>query len=106
MWTATLAFVLGTMMALASLPTTQAHAAPVVVPQVSQSTIQPVWYDRWGRWHPPYYYGYGIRPPGYYAYGPRRLLCVRTSPSLQVRVAAAERVLPLRLLLICNLAPG
>ncbi len=70
MRTATLAFVAGGIMALASLPTTQAQAAPPLVPQVSNPAIQPVWYDRWGRWHPPYGpYAYGR--PRYYAYGPR-----------------------------------
>ena len=70
MRTAILTFMVGSIMTLASLPTTQAQAAPPLVPQLSDPAIQQVWYDRWGRWHPPYYpYAYG--PPRYYAYGPR-----------------------------------
>lgn len=75
MRTAALALVAGGITALASLPTTPAHAAPIVVPQVSEPAIQPVWYDRWGRWHPPYpyyrrppYYGYGYGRPRPYGY--------------------------------------
>jgi len=72
---ATLTLVTSGIVALASLPTVQAHAAtvptpPALAPQVSEPAIQPVWYDRWGRWHPPYPYGY--RPPPYYGYGPPR----------------------------------
>ena len=69
MRTAALALVAGGIAALATLPATAANVAPVLVPQVSAPAVQPVWYDRFGRWHPPYY-GYGYGPPRYYAYGP------------------------------------
>lgn len=59
----------GVAAALALVPA-QARQVPGVVPQVSDPSIQPVWYDRWGRWHPPAYYG-PVRP-GYYPYGPPR----------------------------------
>ena len=60
---------LGGFVGLTTAPAPTAHAAPIVVPQVSEPAIQPVWYDRWGRWHPPYAYGYGYGPPRYYGYG-------------------------------------
>ncbi len=56
---------------LTSLVPIEAPAAPAFVPQVSDPALQPVWYDRWGRWHPPYYgYYYPYGPPRFYAYGP------------------------------------
>ncbi len=92
MRTTTLALLAAGMMALASLPTVGAHAAsvsipPALVPQVGEPAIQPVWYDRWGRWHPPYAYygrpryygyGYGYGPPHPYGYRHwRRAQCYR-----------------------------
>jgi hypothetical protein len=61
--------------ALEALAPMRAHAAPVLVPQVSEPAIQPVWYDRWGYWHPPHY-GYGYGPPRPY-WRHRRWECVR-----------------------------
>ena len=87
---------------VASAGSARAAAAPIFAPPPGPSprltgepaiepaiVVQPVWYDRWGRWHPPYYqYGYGP-PRGYYAYGPpgpcwryrychhRRVQCLR-----------------------------
>lgn len=87
MRTAMFALVVGGAAGLTSLPAPGAQAASFPAPQVSAPAIQPVWYDRWGRWHPPYpYYGYGYGPPRYYAYGPprphrdwryRRMQCLR-----------------------------
>jgi hypothetical protein len=67
MRTVALALIVGSVATLATLAPT--HAAPAFVPdapRIAEPTIQPVWYDRWGRWHPPHYYGYG------YGYGPPR----------------------------------
>lgn len=68
---------------LASLPATGAQAAAAPTPRVGKPVVQQVWWDRWGRWHPPYY-GYRYGPPRYYAYGPprpyrgyRRMHCLR-----------------------------
>jgi len=81
MRTATLTLIAGGIVALASLTPTQAHATSVPIPpglvaQVSEPALQPVWYDRWGRWHPPHYYGYGP-PPRYWYWRHRRWECVR-----------------------------
>ncbi len=69
---ATLVLAVAGFAGLVTISTTQAQAAPALNPKASEPAVvvQPVWYDRWGRWHPPYRrYGYGL-PPGYYAYGP------------------------------------
>jgi hypothetical protein len=60
-------------------------AAPLPATWATKPMVQQVWYDRWGRWHPPRgYYGYGYGPPRPYAYGPprpywrhRRAQCLR-----------------------------
>ena len=68
---AALALLVGGVAGLTPLLSPGVQAAPTFVPQVSEPAIQPVWYDRWGRWHPPYYgYGYGYAAPRFYAYGP------------------------------------
>ena len=70
---AALALLVGGVAGLTPLLSTGVQAAPTFVPQVSEPAIQLVWYDRWGRWHPPYYgygYGYGYAAPRFYAYGP------------------------------------
>jgi hypothetical protein len=76
------ALVVGGVAGLTSLPAPGAQAASVPGLRVSAPAVQQVWYDRWGRWHPPAYGYYG--PPRYYAYGPprpywrqRRIECVR-----------------------------
>ena len=66
---ANLALIVSGVAAASALVPARASVAPSAVPQISEPAIQPVWYDRWGRWHPPHY-GYG--PPGYYPYGPPR----------------------------------
>ena len=63
-----LALIVGGVTALAAMTPMQAHAAPGFGPQVSTPAVQPVWYDRGGRWHPPRYYGYGYGPPHHYGY--------------------------------------
>ncbi len=86
MRSATLILIIGAVAAVATLPATAAHAVPGLIAHVSELAVQQVWYDRWGRWHPPHYrYGYGR--PSHYAYGPpyrqhrywrhRRMQCLR-----------------------------
>jgi hypothetical protein len=43
-------------------------ASPSLAQPVAAAEVQHVWYDRWGRWHPNYRYGYGYRRcwRGYY----------------------------------------
>ena len=66
-----LALLVGGVSGVTALLPAAAPAAPSFVPQVSDPALQPVWYDRWGRWHPPYYgYYYPYGPPRFYAYGP------------------------------------
>ena len=36
-------------------------ASPSLAPSVAESQIDHVWYDRYGRWHPNGYRGYGYR---------------------------------------------
>ena len=61
-------------------PSPRLTGEPAIEPAI---VVQPVWYDRWGRWHPPrpYYYGYyGYRPPPpsrYWYWRHRRMQCLR-----------------------------
>lgn len=57
----------------------EAFTLSAPAPAASQSDVQHVWYDAWGRWHPNYYaprpYYYAPRPYYGYGYGYRRWHC-------------------------------
>ena len=67
---------------LAVSATTPARAAFLAAPQAGDPSVQRVWYDLRGRWHPPapYFYRYGPGPhgpPGPPYWRRRQIQCLR-----------------------------